>query len=61
VATGIPHLGGWVRFAVWIWGMGAIALAIYRKLQPMIAPNVPSMPSGPMGTPLPPNTTVSAA
>jgi cytoskeletal protein CcmA (bactofilin family) len=61
VATGIPHLGGWIRFAVWIWGMGAIALAIYRKLQPMIAPNVPSMPSGPMGTPLPPNTTVSAA
>jgi len=61
LATGIPHVGGWIRFAVWIWGMGAIALAIYRKLQPMIAPNIPSMPSGPTGTPLPPNTTVSTA
>lgn len=61
VATGIPHVGGWITFAVWIWGMGAIALAIYRKLQPVIAPNIPSMPSGPIGTPLPPNTTVSPA
>jgi cytoskeletal protein CcmA (bactofilin family)/anti-sigma factor RsiW len=61
IVTGIPHIGGWIRFAVWIWGMGAIALAIYRKLQPVIAPNIPSMPSGPVGTPLPPNTTVSPA
>jgi anti-sigma factor RsiW len=61
VATGIPHIGGWIKFAVWIWGMGAIALAIYRRLQPVIAPNIPSMPSGPIGTPLPPNTTVSPA
>lgn len=61
LVTGIPHVGGWITFAVWIWGMGAIALAIYRKLQPMIAPNIPSMPSGPVGTPLPPNTTVSPA
>lgn len=61
VVTALPHIGGWIIFAVWIWGMGAISLAIYRKLQPVIAPNVPSMPSGPVGTPLPPNTTVSPA
>jgi cytoskeletal protein CcmA (bactofilin family) len=60
-ATGIPHVGGWIKFGVWIWGMGAISLALYRRLQPVIAPNIPSMPSGPVGTPLPPNTTVSPA
>jgi len=61
VSTGIPHVGGWIRFGVWIWGMGAISLALYRRLQPMIAPNIPSMPTGIVGTPLPPNTTVSPA
>jgi cytoskeletal protein CcmA (bactofilin family) len=61
VVTGLPHLGGWIMFGIWIWGMGAIALALYRKLQPLIAPNIPSMPSGPIGTPLPPTTTVSPA
>jgi cytoskeletal protein CcmA (bactofilin family) len=61
ILTGIPHVGGWVMFGIWIWGMGAIALALYRRFQPLIAPNIPSMPSGPIGTPLPPNTTVSPA
>lgn len=61
VATGVPHVGGWIMFGVWIWGMGAVSLALYRRLQPMIAPNIPSMPSGPIGTPLPPNTKVSPA
>ena len=60
-ATSIPHLGFWVMLAVWIWGMGAVSLALYRRLQPVIAPTIPSMP--PMqplgGAPLPPNTTVS--
>jgi cytoskeletal protein CcmA (bactofilin family) len=37
---------------IWIWGMGAIALAIYRRFQPIIAPSVPSVP-------MPPNTTVA--
>jgi hypothetical protein len=54
-------VGGWFRFGVWIWGMGAISLALYRRFQPVIAPNIPSMPSGPIGTPLPINTTVSPA
>jgi cytoskeletal protein CcmA (bactofilin family) len=61
VVTGIPHIGGWIKFGVWVWGMGAIALALYRRFQPIIAPNIPSMPSGPIGTPLPPTTTVSPA
>jgi hypothetical protein len=61
ILTSLPHFGFWFRFGFWIWGMGAIALALYRKLQPTIAPNIPSMPSGPIGTPLPPTTTVSPA
>jgi hypothetical protein len=58
VATAIPHLGFWVMLGVWIWGMGAVSLTLYRRLQPVIAPNIPSMPSAPVAAPLPPNTTV---
>ncbi len=54
----VPYLGTWVKIGVVIWGVGAISLAIYRKLQPVVAPGIPSMPSGPVGTPLPSNTTV---
>jgi cytoskeletal protein CcmA (bactofilin family) len=61
VAAGLPHVGFWIRFGVWIWGMGAISLALYRRLQPVIAPRMPSMPSGPVGTPLPPNTSLGMA
>jgi cytoskeletal protein CcmA (bactofilin family) len=42
-------LGG---LGIWMWGMGAISLAFYRRFQPVIAPGIPSPP------PLPPNTTV---
>jgi hypothetical protein len=58
VITSIPFIGGWAGFVVVLWGMGAISLALYRRLQPVIAPNVPSMPVGPIGTPLPANTTI---
>jgi hypothetical protein len=58
IATSIPHLGFWAMLAVWIWGMGAVSLALYRRLQPVIAPNIPSAPMPPMASPLPPNTTV---
>jgi cytoskeletal protein CcmA (bactofilin family) len=61
IAADLPHVGGWIRFAIWIWGMGAIALALYRRIQPVIAPKIPALPTGPIGTPLPPNTTVSPA
>jgi cytoskeletal protein CcmA (bactofilin family) len=37
---------------IWMWGMGAVSLALYRRFQPVIAPGMSSSP------PLPPNTTV---
>ena len=52
----IPHVGGWVQVAVVIWGIGGIALAIYRRFQPIIAANAPSAPYVPPV--LPPNTTI---
>lgn len=60
VIMAVPYLGFWVKLGVILWGVGAISLALYRKLQPVVAPNIPSMP-GPMGTPLPSNTTVGSA
>jgi cytoskeletal protein CcmA (bactofilin family) len=55
LCTTIPHVGGWVKFAAMLWGIGAISLAVYRRFQPVIAPGMPSAPFTP---PLPPNTTV---
>jgi len=57
----LPYLGGWIKLAVVVWGIGAISLAIYRRLQPVMAPNIPSPPLPPMAPPLPPNTTVAGA
>ena len=61
VGMAVPYLGGWFKFGVVIWGVGALSLAIYRRLQPTLAPNIPSVPlpatAGP-NSPLPPNTTV---
>jgi len=58
VATQLPFLGFWITCGIWVWGMGATALALYRRLQPVIAPNIPSVPMAPLVSPLPPNTTV---
>jgi len=58
VVTSIPFIGGWAGFVVAMWGMGAIAQALYRRLQPVVAPNNPSMPMVPGMTPQPSNTTV---
>ena len=55
LSTTIPHVGGWIKFAAILWGIGAISLAVYRRFQPVIAPGMPSAPYTP---PLPPNTTV---
>lgn len=53
----IPILGFWVRFAVVLWGMGAISLAIYRRVNPTAAsPLAPAAPVAPSA--LPPNTTI---
>ncbi len=61
VYTPLAHvhvLGMLAALGIWMWGMGAISLALYRRLQPVIAPNVPSAPYSP---PMPPNTTVGGA
>lgn len=58
VVTSLPFIGGWAGFAVALWGMGAISLTLYRRLQPTLAPNIPPVPMPPLSTPLPPNTTV---
>jgi cytoskeletal protein CcmA (bactofilin family) len=51
-------IGILAALGIWMWGMGAISLALYRRLQPVIAPNVPSAPYNP---PMPPNTTMGGA
>lgn len=55
LATVIPGAGGWIKFGVILWGIGAISLALYDRFQPTLAS---STPSGPYTSPLPPNTTV---
>jgi cytoskeletal protein CcmA (bactofilin family) len=54
----IPFFGGWVKFAVLLWGMGAISLAIYRHFTPAHTATVPGSPV--MPPPLPPNTTIGS-
>jgi len=55
----IPFVGGWIRFAVLLWGMGAISLAIYRHFTP--ARGAEAVPVSPvMPPPLPPNTTIGS-
>jgi len=51
----VHALGLLAGLGIWMWGMGAISLALYRRFQPVIAPNAPSTPYAP---PMPPNTTV---
>jgi hypothetical protein len=58
LCTTIPHVGGWVKFGVVLWGIGAIALALYKRFQPSMAQG---LPSGPIAPPLPPNTTIGGA
>ena len=58
VYTPLGHvhvLGILAGLGIWMWGMGAISLALYRRFQPVIAPNAPSAP---YTSPMPPNTTV---
>jgi cytoskeletal protein CcmA (bactofilin family) len=56
--TAVPEIGGWVKFAVVLWGMGAISLSIYRRFAPVVAPPSGSVPAPYAPPPLPPNTTV---
>ncbi len=59
LCTTVPHIGGWVKFGVILWGIGAISLALYRRFQPAISAGMPGAPMVP--TPLPPNTTIGGA
>jgi cytoskeletal protein CcmA (bactofilin family) len=54
----VPYIGAWLKLGVIVWGVGAISLALYRRLQPVMAPSIPSAPLPPISSPLPPNTTV---
>jgi cytoskeletal protein CcmA (bactofilin family) len=56
--TSLPVVDTLAAFFICVWGMGAISLALYRRMQPVLAPNIPSVPMGPTATPLPPQTTV---
>jgi cytoskeletal protein CcmA (bactofilin family) len=57
----IPHLGGWVKFAVLLWGMGAISLAFYKHFHPTMGFAAPGAPGAPPAAPtLPPNTTIGS-
>jgi cytoskeletal protein CcmA (bactofilin family) len=51
----VPVAGLLVGIGIFIWGMGAISLALYRRLAPVVTP------SGPYTQPLPPGTTVGGA
>jgi len=58
IYTGLEQvhvIGLLAGLGILMWGMGAISLALYRRLQPTIAGGAPS---GPYAPPLPPNTTV---
>jgi len=58
IYTGLEQMhviGLLAGLAIWMWGMGAISLALYQRLQPTIAA---AATSGPYTPPLPPNTTV---
>ena len=36
----LPYLGGWISFVVVAWGIGAMALALYRYMRPQLAPAI---------------------
>jgi cytoskeletal protein CcmA (bactofilin family) len=58
LCTMIPHVGWVFKYGAALWGIGAISLVVYRRLQPVIAPG---MPSGPFVPPMPPSTTMGGA
>jgi cytoskeletal protein CcmA (bactofilin family) len=55
----VSHIGAILgALAIWFWGMGAISLALYRRLEHVIGPTAPVTP---YGSPLPPSTTIGGA
>lgn len=52
LAFAIPHVGGWAKLGVIIWGVGAIGLALYSRLQPKIPTiQTPALQPTPVATP----------
>jgi hypothetical protein len=54
--TTLPEAGGWIKFGLMLWGVGALSLAVYRRVQPAMTPGGPITPLPPS---LPPNTLVT--
>jgi hypothetical protein len=48
--TMIPHLGFWFKYLAAFWGLGAIALEIYKRFEPVVGQNAPSAPYAPSAT-----------
>jgi hypothetical protein len=43
IARNLPYLGGWIMSIVVTWGLGALALALYRRMKPLqVAPAAPA-------------------
>ena len=57
IVTAVPH-GGWIKFGVILWGLGAISLALFRRFQPPIVARTAGVSPT---APLPPMTTVGGA
>jgi cytoskeletal protein CcmA (bactofilin family) len=55
----VKVLGILAGLGIWMWGMGAISLALYKRVQPDVTPGSPTGPFAP--PPLPPNTTIGGA
>lgn len=56
--TTIPAAGGWIKFAIVLWGLGAISLSVYQHFAPVLASPPGSAPTPYVPPSLPPNTTV---
>jgi cytoskeletal protein CcmA (bactofilin family) len=53
LCTTVPHVGGWVKFGVILWGVGALSLALYNRFQTPGSQTAPMVPIS-----HPPNTTI---
>ena len=52
IAFAIPYLGGWIKLGLVIWGAGAVALAVYNRLQPKLPTvSTPTLQPAPVPTP----------
>jgi len=33
----VPKVGGWIHLVVWLWGFGAVSMALFYRFQPRTA------------------------